>query len=154
MTAQTTYDQTPAVGFSGMLSEQFSQRQVDSYLAVPGPIASGDAVEYVASTENVRHATVLGTAANIIGVALFSLHQENPEGTFMYKDKSEFPVIARGRVYAVAGGAVAVGDELTPSTGTGTKWTSGANAGATTKAYARTAAGADGDIFIIELVGP
>ena len=150
---QLTYDQTPAVGFSGMLAEQFSQRQVDSYLAVPGPVASGDAVEYVASTENVRHATVLSDAANFIGVALFSLHQENPEGTFMYKDKTEFPVIARGRVYAVAGGAVTVGAEVVPSTGTGTKFTAGAGT-ASTKAYARTAAGADGDIFIIELVGP
>ena len=155
MSAQTTYDQTPAVGFSGMLAEQFSQRQVDSYIA-EGVVHFGDAVERGTNqTENMQSATILTDISLFIGVALYSIHQERVTGNsgIPYKDESEIPVMARGRIYATAGAAVVVGAEVVPSLGAATKFITGAGT-STTKAYARTAAGADGDVFIIELVGP
>ena len=261
MTAQLTYQQTPAIGFKGMLAEQFSQRQVDSYVA-EGSIISGDAVERgTYQTENVAQAMTLMDVANLIGVALFSHHQENPTlggmtksvvqeskvtfpsdfvsgdvvkikvnnqtlsdvpfdtdndttlanvatelanadaidtatdiapdmiktvgqnagesytiqisvfnggsrtqsatventqeagDTLVYQDKAELPVMARGRVFCKAGAAVSVGAEVVPTTGDDTTWSAGAGT-STTKGYARTAAGSEGDLFIVELVGP
>lgn len=149
MTVQTTYDQTPAIGFNGMLAEQFSLSQVDSGLVESGPFTLGLAVKR-GSTDNQYVACVADDAVE--GAVIFSYHQENqPDGTFVYKDEAAVPVLTKGRYYAVANAAIAVGAAIAYDPATEKV---GAVVGATTTlafATAKTSAGADGDLLIVEV---
>jgi len=69
-----------------------------------------------------------------------------------YSDLSQVPVMARGRVFVLAGGTITAGAEVIPNLAASTTWATGTNT-STTKAFARQAASA-GDTFVIELVGP
>lgn len=149
---QLTYNETPAIGFAGMLAEEFSQRQINTYLAEGSDIPFGDAVEV--GTDPATQAVALTAIIDLIGVVVASISvEQNADGTIDYKEKTSMPVMQRGRVYVTADDAVDVGEEVVPSTGANTKWTPGTGT-SVIRAYARTAAGADGDIFMIELVGP
>lgn len=153
MSAQLTYNQTPDIGLPGMIAEQFSQRQINSYLAEGGDIAFGQAVE--AGTDPATQAIQLATLANFFGVTVEATGTPKPfaGGEAVYRDETMMAVMQRGRIYVVADDPVTVGAEVVPSLGAGTKFTPGTGT-ADIRAYARTAAGADGDIFMIELVGP
>lgn len=153
MTVQTTYNSNTAIGIPGMIAEQFSQRQIDTSLAENTSIGFGQAVE--PGTDPATQSIRLATLANFSGVVVEATATPKPfaGGDAVYAENRLMPVMRRGRIYVTAGGAVDVGDEVVPSLGNNTKFTAGAGI-ALTKAYARTAAGADGDIFMIELVGP
>jgi hypothetical protein len=156
MVVQLTYDQTPAVAYAGMLAEEFSERQVDSYLAV-SPVAdlvAGQAVERGADPE--AQCKQLASLIGWFGVALASYQdQEVPGGgSITYVDGSSVPVMYRGRIWVLASAAVTLGAEVIPGVAADSgKFAAGAGTG-NTKAYARSAAGADGDLLLIELVAP
>jgi hypothetical protein len=148
MTVQTTYDQTPAIGFNGMLAEQFSLRQVDSGLAEGGALGLAVAVKR-GTTDNQYVAAAADEAVE--GVVIYSHHEENPGGDFEYPEKSAVPVLSKGRYYGVANAAIAVGAALAYDPATGKV---GAVVGTTTTlafATAKTSAGADGDLLIVEV---
>jgi hypothetical protein len=154
MVVQTSYAATPAIAYGGMLAEQFSNRQVDSFLAEDA-IIGGAAVER--GTDPDSQVLNLTTATDIYGVAVTSYeNKETPEGAVItYAAKEMVPVMETGRIWVYAGGVVAVGDEVTPGVaGASTKWTSGANLLGKNRAFARSAAAADGDLLLIELTGP
>ena len=155
MAVQTSYGITPAVAYPGMLAEEFSQRQVDSFLA-ENAIAAGRAVER--GTDPAAQVLQLSSAATAVyGVALAAIQdQEVAEGSVItYAPESSIPVMERGRVWVVAGGAVAVGAEVTPGVDAlAGQWSSGANLLAENRAFARSVAGSQGELLLIELTGP
>ena len=149
MTVQTTYDQTPDIGFNGMLAENFSLRQIDSGLVEGGDIALGVAVKR-GTNDNQYEACVADDAVE--GIAVFSHHQERVAGAaFVYEEEGQLPVLYKGRYYAIANAALAVGASVAYDPATGKV---GAVVGATTTlafGTAKTSSAADGDLLIIEL---
>ena len=148
MTVQTSYEQTPVIGFNGMLAQQFSLRQVDSGLVENGPIMLGAGVkrgttdnQYVASAPNEL----------VEGIAIYSHHQENPGGDFEYMDKAAIPVLTRGRYYAVANGAIAIADIVAYDPATGKVGARGPGTTTLEFGLAVTTAAADGDLVIVEI---
>ncbi len=154
MVAQLTYDQTPAVAYAGMISEQFSQRQIDSFLAEDA-IIGGYAVER--GTDGENQVLVLTTAVDLYGVAVASYQDKEtlPGAQITFDIKDSLPVMYRGRIWVESSGAVAVGDEVTPGTGANAgKWASGSNLLADVRAFARSVAGGADELLLIELSGP
>ena len=108
MVAQTTYEDTPEIGFAGMLAQEFSLRQVDSGLA-EGNLDLARAVK-PGSTDGQYVAAAADDA--VTGVVIYSGSSENQSGSFQYLDKDQFPLLAKGRFYAIAAGLTVVGDVL------------------------------------------
>lgn len=153
MSVQTTYDQTPAVAYPGMLAQEFSNRQIDSYLVEGTTIVGGQAVEL--GTDKEKQVIQLATAANFYGVALSVYeNKEKTNSTIEFADKEMAAIMSEGRVWVQASAAVAVGVEVIPGTGANSgKWAAGTGTGLR-RAFARSVAAADGDLLLIELSGP
>jgi len=149
MSAQTSYSQTPAIGFNGMLAEQFSVRQIDSGIVENGPLALGVAMKR-GSTDAQYVPCVADDAVE--GISIFSeAREKQADGTFVYPDEAQFPLLHKGRYYAIANAAIAAEASVAYDPATGKV---GAVVGATTTlafGKAKTSAGADGDLLIIEL---
>ena len=149
MSAQTSYDQTPVIGFNGMLAEQFSLRQIDSGLVEGGNLGLGVAMKR-GSSDGQYVPCVADDAVE--GVSIFShAREKQADGSFVYEDKTQFPLLHKGRYYAVANAAIAAEADVGYDPATGKV---GAVVGATTTlafGKAKTSAGADGDLLIIEL---
>ena len=109
MTVQTTYGETPAVAFAGMLAEDFSVRQVDSFLA-DGAVPVGYAVK---RGSTATEAAVLTAASDVVvGIALAASYIENASGALTYADNTSLPVISKGRVWVTVGETVAINDSV------------------------------------------
>jgi hypothetical protein len=149
MVAQTTYNDTPAVGFNGMLAEQFSLRQVDSGLA-DSVVALGSPV--IASVAGTK--VTYGPAEaddDPVAVAIYASAKETIDSTFQYEEKEMMPLLRLGRYYAVANAALALGSEVGYDPATGK--VGAVSAGVTTTALGKTTtvAAADGDLVIIQI---
>lgn len=152
MSAQTTYDQTPAVGFVGMLAEQFSARQVDSGLAFNGIVKPGYPVKPGFDGEPGKFERVDAGDAPY-GIAIFSHHKEKEaDGTFVYQEKEQFPILRKGRVYLEASKAIPIGADVNWVISS-EKVTDAAPGGTSTLNFGKaiTAAAADGDLIIVEV---
>lgn len=148
MVAQLTYEETPAIGFNGMLAQEFALRQVDSGLVENVTISLGAAVKY--GTADGQYLGALVDEA-VVGVVLFSGSSEKQaDGAFVYSQKDQFPVLSKGRYYAVALGTTVIGDELAyyPAT----KDVGPVSAGNSTLAFAKAmSSGSAGDIILVEV---
>ncbi len=113
MSVQTSYPDTPVIGFQGMLAEQFSLRQVDSGIAESAAIALGQVVTNVGSSSDAQYEAVANQAA-ATGVAIYQGSSEF--ASLEYAVGESFPVLSKGRYYAVAGEAIAVGDSIAQTT--------------------------------------
>lgn len=154
MVVQTSYPETPAKAFVGMLAEQFSMRQLDSYFAEGSSgLMAGQAVER--GTDPEKQVIQLATAANFMGVTVQATQDLETVGEDkpLYSEKEILPVMDDGRIWVYSGAAVAVGDEVVPSTGANTKFSPGAGT-SNHKCYARSAASATDELLLIEVVGP
>jgi hypothetical protein len=155
MSTQTTYPDTPAVAYAGLIAEAFSEKQIDTFFAV-SPVAdlvAGQATERGAVDGQIKQ---LASLVNWDGVAVASYaDQEVPTGgSITYAAKSAVPVMYRGRIWVLASAAVSYGAEVIPGVAADSgKFAAGAGTG-NTKAYARSAAAADGDLLLIELTAP
>ena len=148
MVAQLTYDVDPAIGFKGMLSQNFNQpKQLESRISEGGTILYGNAVEAGTLAEQV---VTLAAAADFAGVAIFAHTQESSTG---YDAGKSLPIMTKGRVWVLSGGVVTVGAEVVPDTAADTRFVVG-TATSDLKAIALTAAAATGDLIEIELLGP
>lgn len=148
MTVQTSYDQNPAIGFTGMLAESFSLTQIDSRLA-EGDIALGVALKRGSS--DVQAAPCVADDA-VDGIAVFSYGKEKEsDGSYQYNDESQLPMLYKGRYYAEANNAIAYNAAVAYDPATGK--VGAVSGGVTTLAFgtAKTTSGADGDIIIVEL---
>ena len=145
MVAQLTYDADPVLGFSGMLSQNFNQpKMVESRIAETA-ILYGAPVEAGTNPDQV---VPLATTTDFAGVAIFAHTQES---STQYDAGKSLPMMTSGRVWVIAGGAVAIGAQVTAqldgkfdATGTGAS---------NVKCVALTAAAAEDDIIEIELLG-
>ncbi len=148
MVAQLTYDVDPAIGFKGMLSQNFNQpKQLESRISEGGTILYGNAVEAGTLPEQV---ITLASAANFAGVAIFAHTQESNTG---YDAGKSLPMMTKGRVWVLSGGVVAVGDEVVPNTAADTRFVTG-TATSDLKAIALTAVSAGDTLMEVELLGP
>jgi hypothetical protein len=146
MSVQTAYPDTPVVGFNGMLAQQFSLRQVDSGLVETGPTVLGQAVSPGTLDGQYINAVADGVVS---GVAIYQGASEFP--TAQYLDKEAFPVLSKGRYWATANGALAVGAVIAYDPAT---FKVGAVVGATTTlafGKAITSSAADTDLIIVEV---
>lgn len=149
MSAQTSYSQTPVVAFNGMIAQEFSLRQIDSGLAEGAAVGLGVAMkpgtgldQYVAAEADdaVTGATVFATQ-----------DVESQTDPFEYLEDTSFPLMVKGRYWAVANAALAKNavvayDPATSKVGP-------VSGGVTTLAFAKviTAAAADDDLVLIEV---
>ena len=141
---------TPAIGFEGMLAEQFSLRQIDSGLNATGDNLGLGRVVKPSGVKDGEYILCVPDDA-VTGVVIYSAARENQSGDFVYADKSAFPVLSKGRYYAVANAALAVGAVIAYDPTTGKV---GAVVGATTTlafGKAITSAAADDDLLIVEV---
>jgi len=150
MSAQLTYEQSPAIGFSGMLADNFSEpKQIDSGLAEGSAIKVGAVVSR--GTGDAQYTAAVADAA-IEGVAVHVSGQEQAaDGSISFAEKSQLPVLKKGRFYGVANAAVLKGATLAYDPATD-KW--GAVSGGVTTlagAIAVTSAAADADLIVLEL---
>lgn len=153
--AQLTYDKAPAVAQAGMLAEQFSLRQVDSFLA-EGDIIFGQPVVYGATAEQCKVAAA--TTDKFLGLALVEKNvEQDSSGVAKYADESMAAVLRYGRIWAIAGEAVLVGEPVFAGLGAdiGKFYNDNGGDPATRlecKGKFVTAAAAAGDLVLIELV--
>lgn len=154
MSVQTTYGITPAVAYPGMLAEQFSERQVDSFLA-ENNIVAGRAV--MRGTDPTAQVLQLSTSVdNLYGVAVAAIQDNEVAegGSITYNAEASVPVMYRGRIWVLSSAAVAVDDQVVPGLdGNSGKWVAGTS-GSKIKAVARTATGGADELLLIELSGP
>lgn len=113
MSVQTSYPDTPVIGFQGMLAEQFSLRQVDSGLAAGSVIPLGRCVTNVGTSSDAQYVVAINTGA-VTGVAIYQGSSEF--ASLEYALGESFPVLSKGRYYAVAGEAIAIGDSVAQTT--------------------------------------
>lgn len=149
MSAQSSYSDTPAIALEGMIAEQFSLRQVDSGLA-EGAIAMAACVKF--GTLDGQYVPCVADDA-VDGVAI--LQGASLGVDVGYADKEAFPVLSVGRYYAVADGALSVGDEVAQIIATGK--VAAESAGTTTLAFAKVFTSVTGvvdtnDLVILELL--
>jgi len=151
--AQLTYDKAPAVAQAGMLAEQFSLRQVDSFLA-EGDILFGQPVVYGTSEEQCKPAALV--TDKFLGLALLEKNvEQDAAGVAKYADEDMASVMRYGRVWAIAGEAVAAGEPVFAGLGgdLGKFYNDSAtNTRLECKGKFVTSAAADGDLVLIELV--
>jgi hypothetical protein len=114
MSVQTAYPDTPAIGFEGMLAEQFALRLVQSGLVETAAVPLGKAVTNVGTSSDAQYVAAVNTGA-VVGVAIFEGSKEFSP-TAEYAVGEAFPVLSKGRYYAVAGEAIAVGDQVAQTT--------------------------------------
>ena len=146
MVAQVTYGETPAIGFNRMLAQGCSLRQIDSGLA-QGELGLGFAVK--PGTADGQFIPCIADDS-VTGVVIFSGSSENQSGDFTYADKDQFPLLAKGRYYATANGALSVNAIIAYDPATGKV---GAVVGATTTlgfGKAITSSEGDGDLVVVE----
>ena len=145
---QLTYSETPEIGFPGLVAQPFSLRQIDSALA-EGAIGLGTGVSVGTADGQYIPSVADGTVA---GIAVYDGAKENiADAAFVYADKEQFPLLNKGRYYATANAALAIGAVLGYDPATGKV---GAVVGATTTlafGKAVTSAAADGDLLVVEL---
>ena len=153
MSVQTTYAQTPAVAYPGMIAQEFSNRQIDSFKVEGTTIVGGQAVEL--GTDPEGQAKQLATAANVYGVAVSSYeNKEKTNSTIEFADNEMVAVMQQGRIWVQASALTAANVEVVPGTGSSSgKWAAGTGTGLR-RAISKTAAAADGDLMLIELLGP
>lgn len=148
---QLTYRDEPEVASVGLVSEPFSLNQVDSYLADEA-IPFGFPVE-VSSAPGVGRVGGVSKLASgeCIGVAVASLPQEQAAGTAdaEYRAEAALPVLTYGRCWVKASAAIALGAEVVPAD-TG-KFSGATATGVNVRMVAKTAADADGDLFMVEI---
>ena len=150
MSAQTSYSETPAHGFVGMIAEPYGLKQVDSGL-----------VETAAGI-GLGKALKAGTAAGqfdlcaaddaVLGLSVFDGSKETPaDGTFLYAQKDQLPVLTKGRCWATANAAVAIDAAVAFDPATGK--VGAVSGGVTTLAFGKavTASAADGDLIVVEV---
>lgn len=151
--AQLTYTADPALGFSGMLSAGFiSPKQIEGKLVETAAVQFGTSVE--AGSDAVTQVVTLATLANWSGVAVAASNVEVATGASgEYKVETVAPIMTRGRVFVIAGAAVAAGDRVEPATGVAGKFSTVAvpTLGLQIVAVAKSVAAADGDLLEIEL---
>ncbi len=109
MVAQTTYNETPAAGFAGMLNELFHPRVVDTNIA-EGAVPIGQPVKKGTADAQGIVATAAGDILN--GISLFASDLVNDSGTPTWSDEEAFPVLRSGRMYVTAGETVVKGDPV------------------------------------------
>lgn len=150
MSGQTSYEETPAIGFAGMLAEPFSLQQIDSGLVED---AAGLKLGVAVKPGTAKDQYVPCVADDVVtGVVVFAhTPQENQSGDFTYEDKTQFPVLSKGRYWATANAALAKGaaiafDPATSKVGAVVATT-------TTLAFGKaiTASAADGDLIMVEV---
>ena len=149
MVAQLTYDETPVIGYNGMLAQQFSLRQVDSGLVETAAIGLGVAV--VPGTADGQYVAAAADEA-VSGIAIYEGASETAkDGTFEYDVKDSFPVLSKGRYYATANGALAIDAAIAYDPATGK--VGAVSGGTTTLAFGKaiTSSAADGDLIIVEV---
>ena len=150
MSAQTTYNQTPAIGFQGMIAENFyGAKQIDSGLVETAALGLGVALGF-GTADNQYVAAAADEAVK--GVSIYvSGSEQAADGTVEFAVNSQLPVMKKGRFYAVANAAVAKGASVAFDPAT-KKW--GAVVGGTTTlagGVAQTSAAADGDLIVVEV---
>ena len=154
MSAQDSYDETPVVAYKGMLAEQFSSRQIDSYLAV-SPVADVGGGQAVERGNLDGQAKQLASVGNWLGVSVTQYgDRENQSGEIIYPEGHAFPVMIQGRIWVESGAAVAVGDQVIPGINALADEFSPGVSTSFVQAFARTAAAGANELFMIELVGP
>jgi len=154
MAVQTSYGETPVIGYKGMLAEQFSSRQIDSYLAT-SPVADvggGQGVERGALDGQAKQLAAVG---NWLGVSVTQYgDRENASGEIIYPAGHAFPVMIQGRLWVESGAAVAIGEEVVPNINAlADEFSPGTSTGFV-RAYAKTSAAGANELLLIELVGP
>lgn len=144
MTVQTTYNESPAIAFNGMLAQSFSLRQVDSGIVETAEIGLGVAVKAGSSDGQV---VACGSNDAVKAISLYSGQIE----ASVYGVKDQLPLLSKGRYYATANGPLTVGDEIAFDPATGK--VGDVSAGVTTLAFgsAHSSAAADGDLFVVEV---
>lgn len=151
--SQLDYSAAPAIAQSGMLAEQFSLRQVDSFLA-EGVVSFGFPVVYGTAETQCKHA--LATTDVFLGLALIEKNiPQTLAGVAQYDDEDMVAVIRYGRVWAIAGEAVSAGEPVFAGLGAnlGKFYNDSAtNTRLECKGKFVTSAAADGDLVLIELV--
>lgn len=147
MTAQTSYGETPEIGFAGMLAQQFSLRQVDSGIAE----GNLDLARAVKTGSSDGQYVAAGADEAVTGVVIYSGSSENQSGAFQYLDKAQLPVLSKGRFYAIAAGLTVIGDELAQVVAD--RRVGPVAAGLTTLAfgYAKTSASSAGELIVVEV---
>lgn len=150
MSAQTTYNQSPAIGFQGMIAENFtSPKQIDSGLVETAAIGLGHAVSKGTADNQYVKAVANGVVA---GVAIYvSGSEQAADGSITFAVKSQLPVMKKGRFMAIANDAIAKGTAVAFDPATN-KW--GAVVTDTTTlagGKAVTSSGADGDLITVEV---
>ena len=153
MSAQTSYDATPGIGFAGMLAESTNVKQADSYLA-EGAILPGYAVKLGTNIDQAIQITA--NSDTVIGIAVYNDGREQDDaGVVTIKDKTSLAVLKKGRIMVTAGEAVAFGESVFAGVGgeAGKFYNDngGGSRATVTGATFHTAAAADGDIVVIEL---
>ena len=154
MAVQLSYGETPVVGYKGMLAEQFSSRQIDSYLAV-SPVADVGGGQGVERGNLDGQAKQLAAVGNWFGVSVTQYgDRENQSGEIVYPEGSAFPVMIQGRIWVESGAAVAAGEEVVPGVGAvADEFSPGTSAGFV-QAFAKTSTAGANELLLIELVGP
>lgn len=145
---QLSYDKAPLIGKVGMKAGTFEPCKILSKLAEE-VIAVGFPVE--AGSDAARQVVKLTAAAKFMGVSVAPQGMvQDANGDIAFAAKEQVPVMQMGRIYVLAGGAVAAGAEVAPATSG--KFSAGEGTGAV-RAFAVEAAAADGDLLLIELTG-
>ncbi len=149
MSGQTTYDDTPAIGFQGMLGEPFSLSQVDSGIVETAAMPLGIAVKPGSATG--LFVACVATDA-VYGVSVFAHSpQENQTGDFAYDVESQFPVLSKGRYWAIADGAIAIGADVAQVIASEKVSTTVGASSTLAFAKAVSASAADGDLIMVEV---
>jgi len=154
MVAQLTYGETPVVAYKGMLAEQFSSRQIDSYLST-SPVADVGGGQGVERGNLDGQAKQLAAVGNWLGVSVTEYgDRENASGEIIYPAGSAFPVMIQGRIWVESGAAVAIGEQVVPGINAlADEFSPGTSTGFV-QAFAKTSAAGANELIMIELVGP
>jgi len=111
MSAQLSYDAAPAVAQKGMLAEQFSLRQVDSFLA-EADVLFGYPLIYGTASSQAKYAET--PSDKFVGISLLEKNvEQDSSGVAQYKDQDAMSVLRYGRVWVSCGvDPVAPGDSV------------------------------------------
>lgn len=149
MSAQLTYPQSPAIGFQGMIAQNFAVKQIDSGLVETAALGLGYAVvNGTADNQYVKAAADEAVAGVVVHV---SGREQAADGSVTFAVGEAVPVMKKGRFFGVANGAIAKGttvafdpatNKFGPVVGTTTTLAVGG---------AHTSSAADGDLIVIEI---
>lgn len=148
MSVQTTYAQTPAIAFNGMIAQQFSLRQIDSGLVETAAIGLGVAMKLGTGLDQY-----VAAAADdaVTGASVFATQDVESQTSFEYAVEASFPLMVKGRYWATANAALSKNAVVAYDPATGK--VGAVSGGVTTLAFAKviTAAAADGDLVLVEV---